>query len=52
MWSAICFSLDQSEILSFGRVNFLSDMPILDFSNSAPNKGMMSKIWTYGNTII
>ena len=26
-------------------------MPILDSSNSAANKDMMSKIWTYGDTI-
>ena len=33
-------------------VNPLPDMPILGPSNSAANKGMMSKIWTNVDTII
>ena len=32
--------------------NPLPDMPILGFSNSAANKGMMSKIWKNGDLII
>ena len=37
-----------------GHFNTLPDMPILGFSNSAPNKDTLSKIWTdnYGDTII
>ena len=27
-------------------------MPILGFTNSAANKDMIAKIWTYGDTII
>ena len=33
-------------------LNPLPCMPILDSSNSAANKDMMSKIWTNGGTII
>ena len=32
-------------------INPLPDMPILGSSSSAANKGMMSKIWTNGDTV-
>ena len=37
---------------AFYHFNRLSDTPILGFSNSAPNKDPMSKIWTNGDTTI
>ena len=38
--------------LVWERVNPVPHMAILDSSNSAANKDMMSKIWTNGETII
>ena len=32
------------------QVNTLPDIPILGSSDSAANKGLMSKIWTNGDT--
>ena len=55
---AIRFNLDQSKILSSGnglklyQSYPLPDMPMLDSSNSAANKDMISKIWSNGDTII
>ena len=37
------------EVASFDP---LPDMPILDSSDSAANKDMVSKIWTNGDTVI
>ena len=38
-------------LLSLPYSNSLFDMPILGFSISAVNKGMMSKLWTNVDTI-
>ena len=53
MPSANAFNVDQSKTLSFGKeLTLYLNMPVLGSSNSAANKDMMSKIRTYGDTII
>ena len=44
----------ESIFLSYFPVflDILPDMQILGFSGSAANKAMISKLWTYGDTII
>ena len=45
-------SLSYHKIMLFGRVNPLTDMPILVSSNSSANTDMMSQIWTDGDIVI
>ena len=39
-------------MINFNNISPLPDMPIVDSSNLAAKKDMMSKIWTNGETII
>ena len=43
--SAKSFCMEESKICHLGKVNPLTDMPILVSSSSRANKGMMLKMW-------
>ena len=46
------YHLPYHGIQTFQTLNPLPDMPILSSSNLTPNKDMLSKTWTNGDTVI
>ena len=45
-------TLPNDKIFGLDKINSLPDMAILGSPNSTAKKGMMSKVWTNGDTVI